>query len=416
MIPLRKRLGPLEERPFRLLWLGRTTSALGDALILVALAFAVIEELDGSAGDLGLVFASFSLSRVLLTLTGGVWADRLQRRGVMLACDAIRLGVQLLVFALLLSGAMELWMLIASSAVFGAAGAFFGPASTGLVAELVSRPRLQQANALISISETGTFIVGPALSGVLVAVFGPAWVFLLDAATFAASFAFLAAMRIAPRTLPEPAHFMADLAAGWKEVRARTWLWACLIGFGLNNLAGATFFVLGPVVFEEELGGASRWGLALGIGAVGGLAGGIVALRWRPQRPLLASVVVWSATALPLAALAGPQPALVIGVASAFSFMSVALGNTIWEAMLQEQIPNEVLARVSSYDWLVSLVFQPLGFALAGPLAAAVGTDTTLWAAAALSVGVHASLLLLPDVWRLRRAPDAATALSSSDA
>jgi predicted MFS family arabinose efflux permease len=416
MIPLRTRLGPLEERPFRLLWLGRTTSALGDALIPVALAFAVIEELDGSAGDLGLVFASFSLSRVLLTLMGGVWADRLQRRAVMLACDAVRFAVELLVFVLLVAGAMELWMLVATSAVFGGAGAFFGPASTGLVAELVSRARLQQANALLSMSETGTFVVGPALSGVLVAVFGPAWVFLLDALTFAASFAFLAAMRIAPRTLPEPARFIADLAAGWKEVRARTWLWASLIGFGLNNLAGATFFVLGPVVFEEELGGASRWGAALGIGSVGGLVGGIVALRWRPRRPLLASVVVWSATALPLAALAGPQPALVIGVAAAFSFMSVALGNTIWEAMLQEQIPNEVLSRVSSYDWLVSLVFQPLGFALAGPLAATVGTDTTLWAAAALSVAVHASLLLLPDVWRLRRPPDAATALSSSDA
>ena len=406
------RLGPLDERPFRLLWLGRTTSALGDALIPVALAFAVIQELDGSAGDLGLVFASFSLSRMLLTLTGGVWADRLQRRAVMLACDAIRFGVELLTFVLLVTGAMELWMLISTAAVFGAAGAFFGPASTGLVAEHVSRPRLQQANALLSISETGTFIVGPALSGVLVAVFGSAWVFLLDAATFAASFAFLAAVRIAPRTLPEPAHFMADLAAGWKEVRQRTWLWACLIGFGLNNLAGATFFVLGPVVFEEELGGASRWGIALGIGAVGGLVGGIIALRWRPQRPLLASVVVWSATVLPLAALAGPQPALVVGLASACSFLSVALGNTIWEALLQEQIPNEVLARVSSYDWLVSLVFQPLGFALAGPLAATIGTSATLWAAAGLGLGVHAGLLLLPEVWRLRRSEPEAVSLA----
>ena len=414
MIPLRARLGPLEERPFRLLWLGRTSSALGDALIPVALAFAVIEELDGSAGDLGLVLAAFSLSRVGLTLAGGVWADRLQRRLVMLACDAIRAAVELFTFSMLLAGAMDLWMFVVTAALFGAASAFFGPASTGLIAETVSRPRLQQANALMGISESGTFIAGPAVSGVLVAAVGPAWVFAVDGITFAASLAFLAALRIPPRTLPPRSNFISDLAEGWKEVRARTWLWASLIGFGLNNMAGAMFFVLGPIVFEAELGGASGWGFALGIGAVGGLLGGVVALRWRPRRPLLGAVVVWSATVLPPAALAVPQPAVVIGLAAAFSFAGITLGNAIWEAMLQERIPGHVLSRVSSYDWLVSLIFQPLGFALAGPVAAAVGTDTTLWAAAALGVAVHVSLLLVPDIWRLRRIDEPAPAAAGS--
>jgi MFS family permease len=410
VIPLRTRLGPLEERPFRLIWLGRTSSLLGDALVPVALAFAVLDELDGSASDLGLVFAAFSLSRMLLIVVGGVWADRLQRRLVMLVCDAVRGGVELLTFVLLLTGAMELWMLLTTAFVWGVASAFFGPASTGLIAETVSRPRLQQANALMGMSEAGASIVGPALAGAIVAGFGAAWVFAIDAVTFAASFAFLAAVRVPPRTLPERMHFLADLAAGWREVLARRWLWACLIGFGLNNMAFATVWVLGPILFEEQLGGSAGWGLALGIGAVGGLLGGIVALRWRPRRPLLASVFIWSLTALPAVALADLQPTLVVGVALAGSFTGVALGNAIWEALLQERIPNEVLSRVSSYDWLVSLIFQPLGFALAGPVAASIGTDTTLWAAAALSVSVHVALLLLPDVWRLRRLDEPAAA------
>lgn len=403
MIPLRTRLGPLEERTFRLLWLGRTTSALGDALVPVALAFAVLQELDGSAADLGLVFASFSLARVLLILVGGVWADRLRRRTVLLVCDAVRGGVELLTFVLLLTGAMEVWMLVVAGFAWGGASAFFGPASTGLVAEVVSRPRLQQANALMGMSEAAATIVGPALSGAVVAAAGPAWVFGLDALTFAASFAFIAAARIPPRTPPERMHFLADLAVGWKEVVARRWLWACLIGFALNNMAGATVWVLGPVLFEEELGGSAGWGLALGIGAVGGVLGSVVALRWRPERPLLAAVGVWSLTVLPPAALAGLQPTLVVGLAFAGSFAAVALGNAIWEALLQDRIPNEVLSRVSSYDWLVSLVFQPLGFVVAGSVAEGVGADATLWAAAALSLGVHIGLLLLPDVWRVRR-------------
>jgi MFS family permease len=410
VIRLGTRLGPLEERPFRLLWFGRTSSVLGDALIPVALAFAVIEELDGSAGDLGLVLAAFSLSRVALTLAGGVWADRLQRRLVMLVCDAIRAGVEVFTFALLLAGAMELWLFAVTAALFGAASAFFGPASTGLVAETVSRPRLQQANALMGLSESGASIVGPALSGAIVAGFGAAWVFALDALTFAASFAFLAAVRIAPRSLPERMHFLADLAAGWKEVLARRWLWVALIVFGLSNMAASVVWVLGPLLFEEELGGSAGWGVALGIGATGAVVGGVVALRWRPRRPLLASAVVWSATALPAIALAELQPTLVIGLAFATSFAGIALGNAIWEALLQERIPNEVLARVSSYDWLVSLIFQPLGFALAGPVAAGIGTDVTLWSAAALGLGANVVLLLLPDVRRLRRLDEPAPA------
>lgn len=406
---LRRRLGPLEERPFRLLWLGRTASAVGDALIPVALAFAVLDELDGSAGELGLVLAAFTGARVAFTLAGGVWADRLQRRLVMVTCDVIRAAVELFTFAMLLTGAMELWMFAATAALFGAASAFFGPASTGLVAETVSRPRLQQANALLALSESGTSIFGPAAAGLLVATVGPAWVFAVDGVTFVASAAFLLGVRI-PRRAPLPRErFLADLVAGWKVVTARRWLWVSLVAFSLSNLSTASFYVLGPVVFADELGGAADWGIAMAIGAFGGLAGGAVALRWRPSRPLRAAFVVWAATTFPPLTLVEPFPAFVVGVASALSFAGITLGNAIWEATLQEQIPTDVLSRVSSYDWLVSLVFMPLGFALAGPAADVIGLHATLVAAATISLTVHLAVLALPSARNLRRDEGAPT-------
>ena len=405
----RDRLGALEEKPFRLLWLGRTSSAIGDALIPVALAFAILDELDASAGELGLVLAAFTLSRVAFTLAGGVWADRLERRLVMVTCDAIRAAVELFTFAMLLTGAMELWMFAVTAALFGAASAFFGPASTGLVAETVSRTRLQQANALLALSESGTSVFGPAVAGILVATVGPAWVFAVDGATFVASAAFILGVRLPRRVEAPRQRFLADLAEGWKEVTARRWLWASLIAFSLSNLCTGAFYVLGPVVFADELGGASDWGIALTIGACGGLLGSAVALRWRPSRPLRAAFVVWAATALPPLTLIEPFPAIVVGAACALSFASITLGNAIWEANLQEQIPRDVLSRVSSYDWLVSLVFMPLGFALAGPAADHIGLDATLLAAATISVVVHVAVLALPSARNLRRDERATT-------
>src|SRR3954447_17023837 len=164
--------GPLRERPFLLLWIGRTGSTFGVSLAPVALAFAVLE-VGGGASGIGFVLASFSAAQVAFLLVGGVWADRLPRRVVMLTCDAVRAVVDAFIAFALLTGEMRLWMFVVTAAVFGAASAFFLPAASGLVPETVSPERLQQANGLLSISQTSTRIFGPAISGVIVAVAQP---------------------------------------------------------------------------------------------------------------------------------------------------------------------------------------------------------------------------------------------------
>ena len=400
---LRRRLGPLEERPFRLLWIGRTISAAGDALVPLALAFAVLD-LSGSAADLGLVLAALFTARVVFILAGGVWSDRLPRQLVMVAADLVRAGVHSAVAVAFFTDSIQVWHLIVSSALFGAASAFFGPASTGLVKTIVSPGRLQQANALLGISDGAVSIFGPALAGLLVTTSGYGVVFALDAATFLASAGFLLAMRL-PRAVERhvPTTFLSDVARGVGEVRRRTWLWTAFIAFALSNLSIAAWFVLGPLVVATELGGASRWGLILTGGAVGGVAGSAVALRWRPARPLVPAFVLMLSVPLELLALVPPLPVPVLMVAAALALASIAIGNTLWHTMLQQHVPRETISRVSALDWMVSLVFLPLGYTTAGPLADAIGLDATLVLAAVLGASANLAILLVPTVRHLRR-------------
>lgn len=391
----------LRERPFRLLWLGGTTSALGDALIQVALAFAVLD-VSGATG-LGFVFAAFMGSRILFILGGGVWADRLPRRLVMLAADLVRAAVQIALAATLLTGSARLWHFLVAAFVTGAASAFFAPASTGLLPQLVSPQRLQAANALLSISRSSASIFGPAVSGILVATVGSGWVFAFDAVTFLASAAFLAALRV-PAAAPRARQtFLRELAEGWGEVRSRSWLAAGLVAAAFANVAIATYFVLGPLVAEQELGGPRAWGIALAGGPVGALLGGMVAMRLRPRRPLLVAFAIWTIPALQLLALVPPVPALGLAVAGALAVFSVELGNVLWNTVVQGRIPEQALSRVTSYDWAVSLIFMPLGYTLAPPLADSIGVDATLVLAASIAFVGNAGVLLVPSIRRMER-------------
>jgi MFS family permease len=398
------RLGALEERPFRLLWMGQTLSAIGDAFVPVALAFAVLGELHGSASDLGLVLASSILGQVLLMLAGGVWADRLPRRAVMIGADIVRASLNGFVAVVLITGHGELWQLVAVAALSGAATAFFNPASTGLIPETISPARLQQANALIGLSRGTTRIFAPAVSGLLVAGFGAGWAFALNSVSFIASVASLAALPLAAAARRAREPFLRELAEGWHEVRSRTWVWTALVCFSLSNFSVAAYFVLGPLVVNEDLGGAADWGVVLSGGAVGTVLGGIVAIRLRPRFPLRWAFAPILFCALQLVTLVPPLPVVGLAVAAALAVAGIELSNALWNTVLQERIPRRALSRVSAYDYMVSFVFIPLGYAVAGPLADAIGVDTTLIITAVLSAAANLAMLLIPSVRNLPRA------------
>lgn len=409
---LRGRFGPLTERPFRLLWLGRTASSFGDALVPVALAFAVLR-IGGGATGLGIVLAFFTVGRASFVAIGGVWADRLPRRAVMLAADLVRFGTQAATAAILFAHVATVWELAVLQATAGAAGGFFAPASTALLPHAVSAPRLQQANALLSLSQSATNIFGPAVSGLLVVAAGPAWVFVIDAASFLVSAGFLVVLRVGEHVHPVAQRFWRDLADGWREARRHRWLTAGFLGFALGNVGIGMFFVLGPIVSREHLGGAQAWGLILTAGAIGGVIGGLLAYRIRPRHPVAAAFAVWSIGAAPALALVPPLPVAVIMVASAALSVAVVIGNTLWETALQQEVRPDRLARVGSIDWLLSLCLMPAGQALAGPLVTPLGIRGTLFLAAALmSIPNLCVLAFVREVRRLRRADEPHTALA----
>ena len=393
----------LRERQFRLLWLGQMISALGDSLVPIALTFAVLD-LTGSAADVGLVFAAFMGSRMIFIVAGGVWSDRLPRQLVMIAADLVRAGTQALVALAFFTDSVAIWHLIVASFLVGGASAFFGPASTGLVKTMVSPERLQEANALINMSQNAIQIFGPVSAGALVVLVGFGPIFAVDALTFLASAVCLVGMRL-PSTI-DPLRrrsFLADARDGLHEVLQRTWLWSAFLTFSISNVTIAIYFVLGPLVVERELGGASDWGLLLTGGAIGGLVGSTVALRYKPARPLIPAFLLMFFVALQLAALIPPLPIVGLMVVAALGFASIAIGNALWDTMLQQHIPEESISRVSGLDWMISLVFMPLGYVLAGPLAEAIGLDLTLALAAGISAVANMGLLVVPSVRNLRR-------------
>ena len=397
--------GALRERQFRLLWLGQATSTLGDGLVPVALAFAVIQSLDRGPTALGIVLAAASLPLVVFVLAGGVWADRLPRQMVMLVSDSVRGLVQATLAVLLLTGNAEVWHLAVGMAIYGTAQAFFQPAATGLVPATISPGRLQQANALLGLSRSLAFVVGPAVAGVIAATTNPGIVFVFDSVTFAVSAISLALLRLPrSRRAGERQSFLADLKGGWHELLSHTWLWVIVAwAAAFLGIVVAPYMTLGPVVAKESLGGAAAWGMIAAGWGIGTVVGGLIAMRWKPLRPMLVCCAAVLLIAPAMALLALPAPAVLIAVFNALGGSGMGMFGALWQTTLQQHVREDALSRVSSWDWMGSYLFLPLGLVLAGPVSSVIGVSETLWISTGFIVVSTVAVLLVPDVRNLRR-------------
>jgi MFS family permease len=385
---IERNLAALGEEEFRKLFLGQAISVVGTMLTIVALPFAVLS-IGGSATDIGLVEAANMVPMAIMLLVGGVWADRISRRLVMLVTDFIRTGVQVTTAALLLSGVAEVWHLIALQVLMGGSEAFFRPAYMGLVPQTVSAARLQQANALTGLVSSASITVGSIAGGLLVAGIGAGWAIGVDALSYLLSAWFLLRLRPVPAVPGAAAgdDFIADLKAGWTEFRSHDWLWVMVAGASVFLfLVEAPLTVLGPVVALDAYDGARTWGFAAAALGAGQVIGGALALRWRPARPLLIVAAGMSLTALPVALLAIHAPALLLFLGTAVLGVEWGLYDPFWMTAMQQHVPQEMLSRVVSYDYLGSLCMYPLGLAVAGPLADWLGVATVLWISAAAAV------------------------------
>ena len=454
----------LGERNFRCFYTGFVTSLLGSSMSTVAIAWAVLDS-GLSATGLGLVFAANVVSQVVLLPLAGAIADRLGRRRVMLAADVLRCAAQATLAIALALGRPTLWLFIALAWLGGTGTAFFTPALDALTVEIAPRDQLVNANTLYGLGDSATRISGPALGGVLVALAGSAVVVAADAASYAVSVLALSLLRlprapvgtasktgkasktgtastasqagiagktgkagntgIAGRTGrtgrtgkagqaaglagadgTEPAArptLRADLAEGWADFRSRTWLCASTVQFAFFNLiTWAPWMLLGPVLGRAYLGGAAVWGAILAVQGAGAITAGLFCLGRRPQRPMVVATLGTFCYALPDIPMALHTAAPWVAAAAFGCGAGSAIFATFEGTTMQQQIPPERLARVSSLTLFPAYGIGVIGYAIDGPLAATLGPALVFGVGAVYGLLSSAVMLAIPSVRAVR--------------
>jgi MFS family permease len=406
--------GPLRLPAFRLLFAARAISYVGTYLAPIAVAFAILDN-GGGATAVGLSFAAWTLAQVATLALGGVVGDRVPRRVVMVGSDLASTVVRTTMGVLLVSGHAEIWQLIALQACGGAAVAFYSPASYGLVREVVPEDELQPANGLLAIARYAAFPVGAATGGAIVAFIGPGAALLVDAGTYATSALLLS--RIHVRSMARAgAGFIKELREGWSAFVEQTWVWVLVVYVSLYFLITyAPFFVLGPYVAKHSMDGARSWAFVVAGEGIGSLLGGVTGIRWRPRgRPMVTTGLLLMITAVQDLLLAFHPATLPLALAATGSGFAFALGSVVWDTTLQRKVPPEKLARVASYAWMGAMVFLPAGYALAGPIAMAIGVKTYLTIAAGWIVASTLFVIRLPAVREVGLEEDGTDALPAT--
>ncbi len=404
-------LQPLAQRDYALLTFGSVVSLLGDGFFNVALAWQVYE-ISNVPTALALVGLAWTLPLILFLLLGGVFTDRYDRRWLMIGADLMRAAAVGLLGLLSVTGVIELWHVIALIAFVGLGDAFFNPASTAIVPDLLPEEQLPQANALQGLLRPLMFrLAGPALGGFTVALLGAGSAFLVDAASFLVSAAAIGAM--ISRPMREVVghglrQTVAEVGEGLAFVRRTPWLWATLVSamFSLLVFVGP-WNVLLPFLVKNDLRlGPEALGAIFAVSGIGSVVAAlVVGQRGLPRLRITAMYASWAVGVLVIAGFGlmnSLWQALVVGFVNAALF---EVGQIIWVTLLQTLVPRELLGRVSSLDWLVSIGLVPVSFALTGPVAAAIGVRPTMIGAGVLGAVLMGALLFFPGVRDPERQP-----------
>jgi MFS family permease len=392
-------LRPLRERDFALLWTGMTVSLVGDGIYTVAVAWQVYE-LSNKPSALALVGLSWTAGLVLFILMAGVLSDRLDRRRVMIGADLLRAAVQLGIGVLALSGSLEIWMLVVLVLLHGIGEAFFAPAFSALVPDILTPTLIPQASAIEQIvRQAARNFAGPAIGGVMVALVGPGTSFIIDAATFVFSAGCILAIRARPVAIRErAAGLVSELREGMVYVRTQTWLWGTLVAASL-----AILFFMGPIqvlvpyIVKNRLhAGSGSYGTILALEGAGAIVMSLwVGARGLPRRQVSWMMIMWSIGGLPFLGFALGQVVWVLALCAAVWGATLAFGMIVWTTRMATRVPERLRGRVNSVDWFVSIGLAPASFALTGPVSSLIGVrDTLLIAAIVPAVSTFALLFV----------------------
>jgi MFS family permease len=389
-------------KTFRWLVIARAVNVVGNSVAPIALAFAVLD-MGATASQLGLVVGARSLANVIFLLAGGVLADRVPRNVVLAGSMGTAFLSQAAVTVLIVTGDASIGALIALSAVNGIAGAFALPAAAALMGQVIPDEGRREANSINAFATRGAMIIGAGLGGLLVATLGPGVGLAADTVSFAIAGVLYSLVPRKPVTKPK-AHPLADLREGWRELIQRPWLWAVVLGFSVfNAVYTGAFNVLGPVLADTSFG-RHTWGFVIA-GHTGGMVlGAVIAMKLKVRRPLLLGMTCMFAEPLMILSLAKASPPVIVA-AALVAGIGLQQFSVAWEMSMQTHVPQEKLARVYSWDMLGSFMAIPIGTALAGPIAAAVGVREAIVGGAVLSAFTIAAVLASRSVRRLTVKP-----------
>jgi Transmembrane secretion effector len=319
-----------------------------------------------------------------------------------------RCSAQACLAAALFAGRPAIWLFVLLAWLEGTGEAFFMPALGALTVEIAQRDQLGNANALYGLATSATRIAGPPLSGVLVAFAGPAVVVAADAASYLASVRVLSLLRMPQAEPAGPGDrvrrtLFSDVAEGWSDFRSRRWLWVVTVQFAFFNLiTWAPWMLLGPVEGHAYLGGAAVWGAIMAAQGAGAIVAGMASLGRRPGRPMVIATIGTFCYALPDIPMALHAAAGWVGVAAFGCGAGAAVSSTFFGTALQQQVPPDRLARVSSLSLFPAYGIGVIGYAIDGPLASAFGPAAVFGVGAVYVLLSSALVLALPFVRDVR--------------
>jgi MFS family permease len=397
-------LEALRHRDFRLLWIGQTISQIGDAAFVVALGWRAFT-LTHSASSLGIVLMVEALAGVTTLLIGGVIADRYSRRALVIGSDLGRAAVVTVLATLDATGDLSFAVLIVLVALHGLGSGLFQPAFRGILPSLVETHALTSANALISVTQTGSFIVGPALAAPIYAGAGSSTVFAVDAASFLLSSVILLPARPRAYARPPVQGLRSELAEGFRYIASVPWLWRTIATLSIVLMVGhASYQVLLPKLVRDAWGGGvGSYGFLFTLQGLGLAAGAVAAGQAdlsRARGPLIYSAFSFNSILGVLQALSPwYEGAAALSVGRGFC---VGLAFTVFDTMLMQRVPGHLLSRVISVDFFGELALLPAGLGIWAALSSVADPRTLI----AASSSVCALLFLLGLADRRIRAVD----------
>jgi MFS family permease len=368
-------------RNLRRLVISRFVSNLGNGLAPVAVAFGVLELPNGDGKSLSLVMATTSLTLVLFSLLGGIIGDRFPRAWIVGGADMLLAFLVIGNGIAYVTGNGSVILFTVVGFFSGVLNAIWYPAMSALTSDLAEPEILQDSNAATMLSGNIALILGTAVAGIIVATIGPGWAIIIDGVTFLIAGLLVYSMRadtpVAERE--EVTSTLQDLKTGWREFSSRRWVFLVVLSFSfVVAMERAVYSVLGPLVADEQLGGPKPWSVILATWAIGSVVGVLFAGKVRPRFPIRVAIILQFPVFLWFFSLANTTNVFAIAAFAFFVGIAFDFFYVLWVTTLQQHIPKESLSKVMSYDAFGSLALAPIGIAIAGPIAEALGTRSIL--------------------------------------